>query len=106
MISDTTALIVASSYAAIVATISAKMLALILFALIATSVYAAITDYSWTAIILKKMAEAVEQIDRIHLRYYIPAAVVCSCAWTHDLLKGERIESAYFRRSFLWQWPP
>ena len=105
MISDTTALIAASSYAAIAATISAKMLALI-FALIAASVYAAITDYSWAAIILKKMAEAVEQIDRIHLRYYIPEAVVCSCAWTHDLLKGERTESAYFRRSFLWQWPP
>ena len=105
MISDTMALIAASSYTAIMATISDKMFALI-FALIAASVYAAITDYSWAAIILKKMAEAVEQIDRIHLRYYIPAAVICSCAWTHDLLKGERTESAYFRRSFLWQWPP
>ena len=105
MMSDTAALIAASSYAAIAATISAKMLSLI-FALIAASVYAAITDYSWAAIILKKMAEAVEQIDRIHLRYYIPKAIVCSCALTHVLLKGERTESDYFRRSFLWQWPP
>ena len=102
MISDTTPLIAASSYAAITATISAKMLALI-FALIAASVYAAITDYSWAAIILKKMADAVEHIDRIHLCYYIPEVVICSCAWTHDLLKGERSsESTYFQMSFLW----
>ena len=105
LISDTMALIAASSYAAIASTISDKMLALI-FAMIMASVYAAITDYSWAAIILKKIAEAVEQIDRVHLHYYMPVAVVCSCAWTHDLLKRERTESAYFRRSFLWQWPP